>query len=191
MSGRDGVNDDVVQQAVSRRRMLELSFGVIAAGLLVPGAAVAAGPAPRSLSFHNLHTGERLSETYWADGQYIRESLSAIDYVLRDFRTGDVVPIDLRVLDLLHAVRGAMRTRAPFELISGYRSPKTNAMLAKRGHGVAKRSLHVAGMAVDVRLPGRDLAELRRVGRRLRLGGVGYYPKSGFVHLDVGRVRYW
>lgn len=176
---------------LSRRRMLELSIGATLSSLLIPNIAEAARADHRAISLHNLHTGEKLSVVYWADGNYLADALSEINQLLRDFRTGELTTMDARLVDLLYLVRRAMRTRAPFEIISGYRSPRTNAMLARASSGVAKRSLHTRGMAVDVRLPGRDLTELRRVGRNLRLGGVGYYSKSNFVHLDVGRVRYW
>jgi uncharacterized protein YcbK (DUF882 family) len=176
---------------LSRRKMIGLSVGATVSGLLPPGIATAASAKHRAIAFHNLHTGESLSVVYWADGDYLAGPLSEINQVLRDFRTGEATAMDARLVDLLFLVRRAMRTQAPFEVISGYRSPRTNAALARKSSGVAKRSLHTLGMAADVRLPGRDLAELRRVGRTLRLGGVGYYPKSAFVHLDVGRVRFW
>jgi uncharacterized protein YcbK (DUF882 family) len=145
----------------------------------------------RTLGFHNMNTGETLTTTYWADGDYVPESLARIDEVLRDYRTGDVAPIDRRLLDLLHALRGSLESDADFHVVSGYRSPKTNEMLAKNSSAVAKKSLHMKGMAVDLRLPGRKLAAVRRAAVKLQRGGVGYYPKPGFVHLDVGSVRYW
>lgn len=153
--------------------------------------ALALGSGERRLSFHNLHTGENLSATYWADGAYVAEELSAVDRILRDFRTGEVRPIERGLLELLHALAGRMEATAPFHVISGYRSPKTNAVLAAASSGVAKKSLHTRGMAIDVRLPGRRLADLRWAAIALGRGGVGYYPGSDFVHVDVGRVRAW
>jgi uncharacterized protein YcbK (DUF882 family) len=129
--------------------------------------------------------------TYWAEGNYITPALKDIDHVLRDFRTGDVARIDPRLLDLLHLLRSRLESTEPFHVISGYRSPKTNGTLAQQSSGVAKKSLHMKGMAADVRLPGRVLSDLKGVAVSLKLGGVGYYPKSDFIHVDVGRVRYW
>jgi uncharacterized protein YcbK (DUF882 family) len=174
-----------------RRRFLGL--GAAAALTLAPGMAVARdwSAAKRSLAFVHLHTGERLKTTYWAGGDYLPDALGQINYILRDFRVDEVAAIDLRLLDLLTALRTKMNSSAPFEIISGYRSPATNAVLRARSNGVAKKSLHMHAMAVDIRLPGRDLADLRRAALDLKLGGVGYYPKSDFIHVDVGPVRYW
>lgn len=177
-----------------RRRDL-LRLGVAGAlGALLPRAALASArrtPRERVLGFLNLHTGERVEATYFAAGRYLPSALAEIDRVLRDHRSGEVKAIDVRLLDLLHRLGGALGTREPFHVISGYRSPATNAALAARSSGVAKGSLHVQGLAIDLRLPGRRLDELRRAALALRAGGVGYYPEQDFVHLDVGRVRFW
>ncbi|MCP5367202.1 MAG: DUF882 domain-containing protein [Hyphomicrobiales bacterium] len=154
-----------------------------------PRPAAAAGD--RTLAYLNLHTGEKVTATYWADGAYLDDGLGEMDRVLRDFRTGEVTDMDRRLYDLLHALRRRLDTDAPFHVISGYRSPRTNAALAQAGGGVAKRSLHMRGMAIDIRVPGRSLKALHRAARSLRGGGVGLYPRSNFVHVDVGRVRYW
>jgi uncharacterized protein YcbK (DUF882 family) len=146
---------------------------------------------PRSLSFLHLHTGERLSAVYFADGSYLREGLDAIDHVLRDHRTGEVKPIDPDLLDLVHELTGALGSASPIEVISGYRSPATNAMLAARSGGVARHSLHMDGMAIDLRLGDVRLSHLRDAALALQGGGVGYYPRSDFVHVDTGRVRSW
>ena len=174
-----------------RRRILELGCALTLACLPVPALARTNSYEPRSLAFESLHTGEKLSTVYWADGGYLPDALSEIDHLLRDFRTDEVKPIAPELLDLLHLLRSELDSSAPYQVISGYRSATTNKMLAKRSGGVARKSLHMRGMAVDVSLPGRDLATLHRAARSLKLGGVGYYPKPGFVHLDVGRVRYW
>jgi uncharacterized protein YcbK (DUF882 family) len=154
-----------------------------------------AGPAtespPRALSFRNLHTEETVDVTYRIDGRLDTDALRRIDWVLRDFRTGEARPIEPRLLDLLWRLREALDTVEPYEVISGYRSPATNAMLRRSGRGVARGSLHTRAMAIDVRLPGQSLGRLRDAARALRQGGVGYYPASGFVHVDVGRVRFW
>ena len=148
-------------------------------------------PATRTLSFYNLHTGESLKTAYCVDGACVPGALDEINHVLRDFRTGDVHEIDVRLLDLLATIRGKAETNKPFHVISGYRSPKTNQMLRHNSSGVAKRSLHMEGEAIDIRIPGRDLTWLRKTALGLKRGGVGYYPKSDFVHVDVGRVRQW
>ena len=175
-----------------RRRFLCWSLAA-GCGLLIPGARTAsAARAPaRQLSFYNLHTGESLRAVYWEGGHYLKDGLAEIDYVLRDFRTGEVRDIDPQLLDLLHRLRHVMECDRPVHVISGYRSPATNAMLARRSKGVAKNSYHVKGMAIDLRLPDRDLADLRAAALALGGGGVGYYPKSNFVHMDTGPVRTW
>lgn len=175
--------------AVSRRRVLTYAAAAGAAVLTprMAGAAVA----DRELAFLNLHTGERLQATYWQHGHFLVDGLAEIDYVLRDFRTDEVKAIDTRLLDLLHAVNQELGARKPFHVISGYRSPKTNAMLAARGSGVATNSFHIKGMAIDIRVPDCGLRDLRAVGLALAGGGVGYYPRSNFVHLDTGPVRNW
>jgi len=129
--------------------------------------------------------------TYWADGVWQPDGLRKINHVLRDFRTGDVMDIDPGLLDLMYRLRALVGTDEPFEIISGYRSPRTNAQLARQSSGVAKKSLHMEGKAVDLRLPGMKLSSLRRAALSLRGGGVGYYPKSGFIHVDTGRIRFW
>jgi uncharacterized protein YcbK (DUF882 family) len=173
-------------------KMGTLGLGVIA----YPGLASAnassdfAKARTRALSFYSLHTTERLTTQYWEDGRYIPESLTQINRLLRDHRTNDVCEMAPRLLDTLCELRMLLETEEPFELISGYRSPATNAKLKSEGRGVATTSLHMKGMAVDVRIPGRNLAQLRNAALSLKAGGVGYYPGQ-FVHVDVGRVRTW
>ena len=119
------------------------------------------------------------------------DALAEIEYFLRDHRTGQMAPMDTRLLDILHGLKRETGGQGRFEIISGYRSPKTNAMLASQSNGVAKRSLHMQGRALDVRLRGTDTDRLRSAARGLQLGGVGYYPASDFIHVDTGRVRFW
>jgi uncharacterized protein YcbK (DUF882 family) len=145
----------------------------------------------RSVAMDNLHTGEKLQAVYWEQGDYIPDVLDAVNEHLRDYRTGDVHPIDPHLLDLLDAVSTLTGCGAPFQVISGYRSPATNAMLRERSEEVAKKSFHMSGMAIDIRLPGVELAHLHAAALSLGLGGVGYYPDSNFVHMDVGPVREW
>jgi uncharacterized protein YcbK (DUF882 family) len=175
----------------NRRRFLSRSLAA-AGGLLLPGAkAEAAAPAARQLKFYNTHTGESVTALYWEHGQYVAGGLTEIDHVLRDFRTGDVHPIDPYLLDLVHRLRLALAYDDPVHVISGYRSPKTNAMLARRSSKVAKNSYHMKGMAIDLRLPGRRLEDVRAIAMELGGGGVGFYPGPQFVHVDTGPVRAW
>jgi len=147
----------------------------------------------RWLAFDNLHTGEKLKVEYWAEGRYLPDALAQVNHVLRDFRSGDVYPIAPRLLDLLSVLRARLETTEPVSVISAYRSPRTNAMLrGEHEHsGVASKSLHMQGMAIDIRIAGRPLAALHTTALAQRVGGVGYYPQSDFVHVDVGRVRTW
>jgi uncharacterized protein YcbK (DUF882 family) len=147
--------------------------------------------AERSLSFYNLHTAESLKVVYWERGDYIPTSLADINKVLRDHRSGEKHEMDPRLLDLLCDLRLRLETKEPFQIISGYRSPATNAMLHAKSDGVATRSLHMDGKAVDIRIPGRDLSLVKKTALAMKAGGVGYYPSSNFVHVDVGRVRSW
>jgi uncharacterized protein YcbK (DUF882 family) len=164
------------------------------ASLFVPRPALAIGSSDvRRLAFDNLHTGEKLKVEYWAEGQYLQDALAQVNHVLRDFRSGEVHPITPRLLDLLSMLQARLETSEPVSIISGYRSPATNAMLrGEHEHsGVATKSLHMQGMAIDLRIAGRSLAAVRTAALAQRLGGVGYYPQSDFVHVDVGRVRAW
>lgn len=146
----------------------------------------------KALALENLHTGERLKRVYWAGGTYVPDAVREMDRVLRDHRTNEVHRIDRRLFDLLHELQRRLNTNEPFQIISGYRSSRTNEMLrARGGGGVAKRSLHMDGMAIDIALKNRSLSELRQAALSLQAGGVGYYPKSGFVHVDTGKVRSW
>ncbi len=188
------MDNGLSRKAIDRRRFLGLC-GLTAAASLVPASAWALGRGPgaseRTLFLHNIHTGESLERTYFAHGAYRPEALSDIDRLLRDHRTGEVAPIDPALLDQIHRVAARLDASGPVHVISGYRSPETNSALSRRGRGVAKRSYHLSGRAADVRLPDVAHADLLRVARDLRAGGVGDYPRSGFVHLDTGPVRTW
>jgi uncharacterized protein YcbK (DUF882 family) len=181
--------------ATTRRRFLCGAAGV-AALLLAPRALHAAARTrraagrPRELAFESLHTGECLEIAYRERGEYRPEALARLDHLLRDHRTGEVHPIDPALFDLLFDVQSAAGGSV-FEVISGYRSPATNEMLRARGGGIAEKSLHLVGKAIDVRLRGVETATLRRAALRLGRGGVGFYPGPDFVHLDTGRVRFW
>ena len=145
----------------------------------------------RSLSLFNPHTKERFEGIYWCDGDYIANALNDVNHLMRDIRTNDVKVIDTHLLDLIFSISTKLKPKTPFRVISGYRSPKTNTLLRKRGNGAAKKSYHIKGQAVDIRLPGYRTSVLRRAAYELKKGGVGYYPKRRFVHIDVGPVRYW
>jgi uncharacterized protein YcbK (DUF882 family) len=181
---------------LGRRSFLK---STLSAALAVPVIAKFASAEPslisgleeRSLSFYNLHTSERLKTVYWQRGEYLASSLSEINRVLRDHRTGDAHDMDPRLLDLLCELRLKLDTTEPVHIISGYRSPASNALLHAKSEGVATHSLHMDGKATDIRIPGRNLALLRKTALSMKSGGVGYYPSSDFVHVDVGRVRSW
>jgi uncharacterized protein YcbK (DUF882 family) len=187
------------KKVMNRRAFLGLG-AVAAAATLVPSRVAAAtidsaAKAPeRVLSFFNTHTGERLKTTYCRAGCYLPKALQDLNYILRDFRADEIKPIDLRLFDLLHELGGTLETDQPFHIISGYRTAATNAMLRERGGtgtGVASHSLHMVGQAIDIRVPGVTLEHLRDAAKSLKIGGVGFYPDLNFVHVDVGRVRYW
>lgn len=145
----------------------------------------------RELSLLNTHTDESLEIVYWADGRYEPEALKALSQLLRDHRSDEVHEIDASLLDTLYALRLKLETDETFHVISAYRSPETNAQLREANGGVAKKSYHMRGMAVDIRLPGRALPQLHGAALDIGHGGVGYYPGSDFVHVDVGPVRRW
>ncbi|AEJ01016.1 protein of unknown function DUF882 [Nitrosomonas sp. Is79A3] len=179
----------------SRRRFLKAGLGACTL-LTLPMAATSVHaaikrPFEKKLSFLNLHTGERTRATFWANGRYIPEGMRAINHVLRDHRTGDRFAIDPDLFDILHQLQYRLRTNQEFHVVSAYRSPATNAKLAEQSGGVAKNSMHTHGKAIDIRLPGRKLSDLRAAALSLQMGGVGYYPSSNFIHLDTGRVRFW
>ena len=180
--------------SVSRRRFLTLGSIAALAGIFpckVFGSPAGISQPERSLAFYNTHTGEQLRTVYWVQGNYLEDSLVEINFILRDYRTNEIKNIDTGLLDLLFAIRNELETQQPFQVISGYRSPETNAFLRAHSTGIAEHSLHLVGKAIDIRTPGRELRVLQKAAVALKGGGVGYYPKSDFVHVDVGRVRYW
>ena len=174
----------------SRRRFLT-ALAASPLALVARPARAAVTASSRELRFTHLHTGERLTVEYFQAGHYQPDALAAVNHLLRDFRTGDVHVIEPALLDVLYDVRGRVASHRPFEVISGYRSPHTNAALRTRSEGVAARSLHMSGRAIDIRLSDVPLVTVRRSALAVGAGGVGYYPASNFVHLDTGRVRTW
>lgn len=188
------------ESGLSRRRFLTLGAGaalalvagpVLSTPLLTPSARVTPDRGERRLAFVNLHTGETLKATYWQDGDYVTEELAAINHLLRDYRVNEVGMMAPQLLDKLHLLQQRLGSKQPYQVISGFRSAKTNAMLHRTTPGVATKSRHMLGQAIDVRLPGTGLKHLMQAAHGLRAGGVGYYPKSSFVHLDIGPFRTW
>jgi uncharacterized protein YcbK (DUF882 family) len=148
-------------------------------------------PGQRALSFVHTHTGEKLKLTYFEHGNYIKDALHEINYLLRDFRTEEIHPIDTALLDQLFDLKQTLGLNKPFQIISGYRSPFTNAQLRKNSHGVAEHSYHLQGRAIDIRVEGVSSKTIRNTALAMAQGGVGYYPRNNFVHLDSGIVRTW
>lgn len=175
----------------TRRNILRAGTAAAVAGIASPALARIGPEDHRALAFNNLHTGERLKVDYWVEGRYVPDALHEVNQLLRDYRNNEVHRIDPKLLDLLSHLHRRLGSNAPFQVISGYRSPATNAMLHRRSNGVATHSLHMKGMAIDIRLSDRDLSDLHRTALAMRAGGVGYYSRSDFVHVDVGRVRHW
>jgi uncharacterized protein YcbK (DUF882 family) len=143
------------------------------------------------VSFRHTHTGESFSGVYRAGDKYLPEAFERLNYILRDFRTKEVFPMDPRVLDIISLVQAKTQTGKPMEILSGYRCPRTNAMLRHETSGVAKNSFHMYGQAIDFRMPGYNTSRLRKIAMDVKSGGVGYYPKSDFVHVDTGKIRHW
>ncbi len=195
-----GSEKNIATKQCSRREVLKgLAF---AAGLgamqAIPSAASAASfsksmlvDGKRHIYMRHLHTGEVFDGVYKVGDQYVPEAFEEINKFLRDFRTGDVYPIDPRVLDIIWHLNQKTNGKYPFEILSGYRSAKTNKRLSRSTDGVALNSLHMAGQAIDIRLPYYSTKKLRNLAVDLQSGGVGYYPTSDFVHLDTGDVRTW
>ncbi len=177
----------------SRREFLKIGSGFLAAGLLPSNGFSALAPKDerRHLSFFNTHTNERLSICYFKNGSYCRNAMGRINHILRDHRTGEVKKIDPALLDRLARIHQELGCSTPYHVISGYRSPKTNAMLRKQSRGVAKNSYHMRGKAIDIRLPGCNIHQLRSTCLAMKEGGVGYYPSAEFIHLDTGDFRTW
>jgi uncharacterized protein YcbK (DUF882 family) len=174
---------------LTRRRVLGVAATVAAVAFLRPATAVSF--APRAVSLYNIHTGEWVRTVYWADGHYIREAVRDINWVLRDHHSDEVRPMNAGILDVLGMLRERLDCHDPFLVVCGYRSVTTNRKMRLRHSGVASNSYHIKGMAIDLRCERRDLSQVRGAAMSLRGGGVGYYPRSDFVHVDCGPVRSW
>jgi uncharacterized protein YcbK (DUF882 family) len=184
----------------SRRSFLRngvLGGAVLGSGLIMPSCAEAArvlmpSDGHFSLSLKSQNTGDTFNGVYRVGNRYIPDAFKRINYALRDFRHNEVYPIDPRLLDILFMVRAKTgRNNATFEVLSGYRSPQTNSMLRRAGTGSARNSLHLTGQAIDIRMAGVSSRQLNDIAKSLSAGGVGYYPRSNFLHFDTGRVRHW
>lgn len=179
-----------------------LRHGVAAGMMAALGASILPGTAwsqmadpaamgGREIKLFSAHTSEKFSGTYWANGRYLPDAFAGIKSVMRDHRSGETFPIDPRLMDILFVLQNKLDNFGGFRVLSGYRCPKTNAMLRRSGEGVAKNSLHMTGQAIDISLPGTSLSTLHKMAMNVHSGGVGYYPTTGFVHVDTGRVRTW
>lgn len=173
---------------VARRGLFAAAVGVVAT---VAPPAVARGGAPRVLRVRRRVTNDTFSGVYWRDGRYDRRALRELDYLFRDLSAAETTPMDPRLFDVMHAVARALDSDEFYEVVSGYRTPETNAARSAVSRRVSTVSLHMSGMAADCRLVGRAGIGLARTAASLRLGGVGLYSRDGFVHLDCGRVRRW
>lgn len=181
---------ELVTCRMSRRELLAAAVGGI--WLSSPFAALGASVSGnRSLSFVHTHTGEKLSVNYWCDGQFQTQCLTPLNHFMRDFRTGEMATMDAGLLDILYELQVLANREATYEIISAYRSPETNAKLSAKSAGVAKKSLHMDGCALDIRITGFSTKKLQTLALANQRGGVGFYAKSDFVHLDTGRVRTW
>jgi len=178
---------------MQRRAFLKSSLLLAAPSLSLPAFANTAQAATgeRTLRLYNTHTGEKLNTTFWAEGEFIPDAMKDINKVLRDHRNNQVANMDPELMLLLSQLNGKLDNKKELHIISGYRSPASNAKLHAASGGVAKHSLHMEAKAIDIRLPGQDLRMLQKAAMSLRGGGVGYYADSQFVHMDTGRVRYW
>ncbi|MFN3790061.1 DUF882 domain-containing protein [Massilia sp.] len=178
---------------MQRRAFLKSSLFLAAPTLSIPALAKTAQTASgeRVLRLYNTHTGEKLKSVFWAEGEFIPDAMKDINKVLRDHRNNKVAQMDPELLLLLTQLNDKLDNNRELHIISGYRSPESNAKLHAASGGVARRSLHMDAKAIDIRLPGKDLKMLHKAAMSLKGGGVGYYASSQFVHMDTGRVRYW
>ncbi len=189
---------------LNRRRFITKASGVVVATPVllksslvssaiqsgVPYVDMRSGGANRQISLFNTHTGEHLSSAYWKNGQFDDKTLSHIDYILRDHRENKIHPMSTKLIDIIYSIQQHFGNKE-LHIVSGYRTPKTNAMLREVSSGVARNSYHIKGMAIDLRIPGVPTKRIRNFAQTQRAGGVGWYPNSGFVHIDIGPVRFW
>jgi len=192
------VKRTVVKQATIKRPVTPQSLRGSRYGGFAPAPAVPDEPpppldltSPRSLSLVNVNSTETLTVTYWSDGAYHRDALNQLNHFLRDSQSGDQTEMDPLVFDVLWHTIQQTGYSGSVEVLSAFRSPEHNAWLASVSRGVARDSQHMNGNAMDIRFPGVPVFKIRQAARSLQMGGVGFYPRSGFVHIDTGPVRYW
>lgn len=180
---------------LQKRQFMKLGLGGLVATMLpfiATGSVQAANSSSSfKVSFRNAHTGESFSGVYRVGDKYLPEAFERLSYVMRDFRTQEVFPMDPHLIDILSSIQNKTQNHEPFKILSAYRSPKTNAMLGRKTRGVASNSYHMYGQAIDIRHPAFGTKQLRNAAKSLNAGGVGYYPRSSFVHVDTGDVRTW
>ena len=183
------------QSGINRRHFIKIGLLSTVAAVVNPIQAVDAItrslPPTRGLSLFNTHTNENLAVSYCRNGSYCSKGLAQINQIMRDHRSGDVRAIDTKLLDILYRLTDRLDQPGPFHIISGYRSQATNALLRRQSRGVARRSFHTQGMAIDIRIPDLQTNKLHTEALKLNAGGVGYYPESDFIHLDCGPIRNW
>jgi len=186
--------NDTSSSGLSRRALLgAFAFAALVAAPTYSNAAgfLRGAGDIRRISMYSGRTGERLDTIYWIEGDYIGEAMREINVFMRDWRTGSAIEMDSRTIDIMAASHRMMDVSEPYMLLSGYRSPQTNAMLRSQSSGVARNSLHMRGQAADLRLDGRSVSQMARAAAACRAGGVGRYSGSNFVHMDCGPIRTW
>ena len=176
-----------------RRNFLKSSFAFCFGSLALPSvlAAKTKKTQNKTLKLFNINTREHLTVTYYKDGAYVKSALDKIDHIMADKRSKQIMKTDLVLIDTLHKIQTRSNAKEPITLICGYRAPATNSKLVKSKKGVAKGSYHTRGQAADIKIPGVELSDIKKIAESLKKGGVGYYPNSGFVHVDVGPTRTW
>lgn len=181
------------EEVFSRRNLFKwgLGFAAVASVMGADDALAVMRVPTRKVAMLNMHTGESLSVEYWTKGRYGKDAMRQVAHFLRDHRNGKIHAIDPRLMDVVYQLNRIVGGKVPVQVVSGYRSPETNAYLREISDGVAQNSYHMRGQAIDLRLPGRSLKGLQKAALSLHAGGVGYYPASDFVHVDTGPVRHW
>ncbi|TWI38159.1 YcbK family protein [Paracoccus sulfuroxidans] len=181
-------------ETISRRGILGVfaATAVVAAPVMANAFGILRGAGDiRRIRMYSGRTGESIDTVYWVEGKYIRDALNEINVFMRDWRTGQAIGIDPRTVDIAAASHRLLQTNEPYMMLSGYRSPQTNAMLRSRSSGVARNSLHMTGKAADLRLKSRSVGQMYSAAAACNAGGVGKYSRSNFVHMDCGPVRHW
>ena len=180
---------------MNRRQFLQRSGMLATAGIsgfsILPAQAQQSPQGERRLHLYNIHTGEETNAVFCIEGQFLNEGLQSLDLILRDHRANQAMAMQRMLYEKMYYLQQLFSSKEPLYIVSGYRSPKSNADLRHSSTAVAEHSLHTQGRAVDIRIPGVSHRDLHKAALAMRSGGVGYYPKDGFVHLDTGRVRHW